>query len=150
MRLPSRDLRAAPWFGAILSLLTLGTVLPSAARAGCSAHYVTSQARPGGELAHLELLSAYGAVPTPQDEMPRERPTPCSGALCSGNPAPPLSTLPPAPHPGAGQWAIAAFPIPLSDLGSLPCPPAGASLRPVDRACSIFHPPRPRAPSLSA
>ena len=111
MRLSARGLLATPWFGAILSLLTLGTVLPSTARAGCSDHYVTSRSRSAGELAHLELLGRSGAIPSPWDESSHERPTPCSGALCSGNPAPPPSTVPSVLPAGAGQWAIPAFPI---------------------------------------
>jgi hypothetical protein len=149
MRRAARGLLAAPWFGAIRSLLTLGTALPSTARAGCSAHYVTSRSHSNGELAHLEILSLSGAIPTPGDESPREGPTPCSGALCSGNPAPPLSTMPPVPPPGAGQWAIPAFPVSLAAPRSRACPPADADLRPIDSPCTIFHPPRPLAPSLT-
>src|SRR4051812_48628794 len=89
MRLSARGLLATPCFGAILSLLTLGTVLPSSARAGCSDHYVSSRSRSNGELAQLELLGQSGAHPSPWDDSSQHRPTPCSGALCSGNPAPP-------------------------------------------------------------
>ena len=149
MRLSARGLLATPWFGAILSLLTLGTVLPSTARAGCSDHYVTSRSRSNGELAHLELLGRSGAIPSPWDESSHERPTPCSGALCSGNPAPPPSTVPSVLPTGAGQWAIPAFPIALAAPGSLACPPTDADLRPVDRSCSIFHPPRFLAPFIT-
>lgn len=151
MRLSARRLRATPVFGAILSLLTLGMVLPPTTRASCSDHYVSSRSRSNGELAQFEVLGRSGAIPAPWDESSHERPTPCSGALCSGNAAPPPSTLPSILAPGAGQWAIPAFPISLAAApDALACLQDGADLRPVDRSCSIFHPPRHLASFLIA
>jgi hypothetical protein len=149
MRLSARGPLATPLLGAILSLLILGAVLPAEARAGCSDHYVSSRSRSDAELAHLELLGRSGAIPSPWDGSPHQRPTPCSGALCSGNPAPPPSTAPSVLPMGAGQWAIPASPVAVAAPGSLACPPADAGLRPVDRSCSIFHPPRSLAPSIT-
>ena len=74
---------------------------------------VNSRSPGNGELAHLELLDLTGATPAPAEGMPGERPKPCSGALCSGNPAPPLSTMPSVPPLTGGQWALPVF------LGSL-------------------------------
>src|SRR4051812_22826461 len=68
MRFSARGLLATPWFGAIVSLLMLGAVLPSTARAGCSDHYVTSRSRSNGEVAHLELHGRSGAIPMPRDD----------------------------------------------------------------------------------
>jgi hypothetical protein len=142
MRLSARGLLASPWFGALLAFLTTGIILPSEARAGCSAHYIVSPSRSSGELSRLELLGHAGALATPQGETPTQPPAPCSGALCSGNPALPLSTIPSDTPPVGGHWAILAFPRTL--IGPVPflCLPVDVALRPIDHSCSIFHPPR--------
>ena len=97
MGLLARRSLGSLWFGALLAFVTLGSVLPSTAKAGCAAHYLSTRSSGNGELVHLELLNLTGAIPAPTEEMPGERPKPCSGALCSGNPAPPLSTIPSVP-----------------------------------------------------
>src|SRR5271166_4641144 len=142
MRLLARRLLGTVWFGALLAFLTIGIVLPSTAWAGCAAHYVKSRSPWNGEVAHLELLDLTGAIPAPAEEMPGDRPKPCSGALCSGNPAPPLSTMPSVPPLTGGQWAL---PVCLGSLvGSevFQRLPVGTDVCPVDHSCSIFHPPR--------
>jgi hypothetical protein len=130
---------ATPRSGAILTLLVLGIFTPSAAKAGCSAHYLASTPQPG---IPLELLSLAGALPTPEDESPRERPTPCSGALCSGNPAPLPTTMPSVPPPGGSQWAVPVASSSPACPGAFARFPHQAIFRPVDRADAIFHPPR--------
>ena len=142
MRLTARGFLAGPWFGAIFSLLTLGSVVPSTARAGCLAHYIAFRSPSAESLGQLEQLSLHGALATPEDNAPPERPAPCTGALCSGNPALPVSTVPSVLTSGADQWAIPAFPVALTDPHSIVLTPADASLFPIDGPSAIFHPPR--------
>jgi hypothetical protein len=99
----------------------------------------------------LKSIDGHGQVcVAAPDGSPREPAAPCSGALCSGNPAPLPSTLPSVLPTGAGQWASPAFLISLATPGSLACPSADADLHPVDRSCSIFHPPRFLASLITA
>jgi len=142
MRYLVRKFLGSLWFGLLLAILTSGITLPSTARAGCAGHYVSSRLAWNGEGAHLELLNLTGAIPAPGEGMPANQPNPCSGALCSGNPAPPSSTMPSIPPSSGGQWALPAFLGTLVDAGVLRRLPAGTDARPVDQSCSIFHPPR--------
>ncbi|MFO0950130.1 MAG: hypothetical protein U0835_03065 [Isosphaeraceae bacterium] len=134
---------AGPWVGALLALLTSGIVLPRSAQAGCAAHYIHTSESAAGSPQGLELLGLAGVIPSPPGEAPRERPTPCSGALCSGNPAPPSSAIPLAPPPWSGQWALPAFLSQLTGPGSYACAFLPERPRPVDHACPVFRPPRP-------
>ena len=93
-------------------------------------------------MAHLELLNLTGAIPAPAEETSGERPKPCSGALCSGNPAPPLSTMPSVPSPTGGQWVLPVFLVSQLGSGVFQRLPADTDVCPVDHSCSIFHPPR--------
>ena len=142
MKRLARGLLAGPWVGALLALLTWGVVAPASARAGCSSDRVRHGPQPGGADAGLELLSLAGTAPAGHGEGPRERPTPCSGALCSGNPATPFSVPSPAPPPWTGHWALPAFLAPVTGPASYACPPVPPRLSPVDLACPIFRPPR--------
>ena len=92
--------------GAILSLLMLLVAPAPAARAGCSAHYLTSRTQAPAEAIALDRLILNGSVLPPHNETLPSRPTPCSGALCSGNPAIPLSTGSSVMTEGDGDWAI--------------------------------------------
>ena len=121
---------------ALLVLLVWGALGPASARAGCS-HY--AQPRP--------LLDGAAAVLTPSDftppatpEPPR-RPMPCTGAMCSGQPAPPSSSAAPE-VPRVGSWAIlATLPRPtVAKPASLPFDER--DVRAIHPAGSIFHPPR--------
>lgn len=128
--------------GAILSLLMLLCAGSPAARAGCSGHYVASRMHTAAETFAFDPLILSGSVLSLRDEIPPSRPMPCSGALCSGNPAVPHSTVPPVTPGGDGDWAIAlGLPI-LAEPGSIARPAEGARLVPVDHPSSIFHPPR--------
>jgi hypothetical protein len=132
--------------GAILSLLMLLCAPAPAARAACSAHHVTSRTQAAAETFALDPLILSGSVRPPHDETPPSRPTPCSGALCSGNPAVPLSTVPPVMPEGHGEWAISLRPPVLAEPGSIARPAEDARLVPVDHPSSIFHPPRRPSP----
>ena len=132
--------------GAILSLLMLLCAPAPAARAGCSAYYLHARTQAAAETFALDPLILSGSVLPPHDETPPSRPTPCSGALCSGNPAVPLSTVPPVMTEGDGDWAISLRPPVLADPGSIARPAEDARLVPVDHPSSIFHPPRRPGP----
>jgi hypothetical protein len=132
--------------GAILSLLMLLCAPAPAARAGCSAHYLTAQTHAAAETFALDPLILSASVLPPHDETPPSRPTPCSGALCSGNPAVPLSTVPPVMTEGDGDWALSLRPPVLADPGSIARPVEDAPLVRVDHPSSIFHPPRRPSP----
>jgi hypothetical protein len=132
--------------GAILSLLMLLCAPAPAARAGCSAHYLSSRTQAAAESFALDPLILSGSVLPPRDETPPSRPAPCSGALCSRNPAVPLSTVPPVMTKGGGDWAISPRPPVLADVGSIARPAEDARLVPVDHPPSIFHPPRRPSP----
>lgn len=142
MKLLARRFLGSLWFGLLLAILTSSLLLPSTVRAGCAGHYGNSPSPGNSGVAHLELLSLTGAIPAPAEGMPGDRPKPCSGALCSGNPAPPLSTIPSVPPSSGDQWALPAFLGTLVDSGVFQRLPAGTDVRPVDHPCSIFHPPR--------
>jgi hypothetical protein len=128
--------------GAILPLLILLCAPAPAARAGCSVHDLTSRTQAAAETFALDPLIQSGSVLLPNDETPPSRPTPCSGALCSGNPAVPLSTVPPVMTKGDGDRAISVRPPVPADPGSVARPAEDGRLVPVDHPSSIFHPPR--------
>lgn len=128
--------------GATLSLLMLLCAPAPAAQAGCSAHYLSAQTQAAAETFALDPLILGGSVLPPHGETPPARPVPCSGALCSGNPAVPLSTVPPVMPDGDGHWALALFTPVLADPGSIARPDRSTRLIPIDHPSSIFHPPR--------
>lgn len=132
--------------GAILSLLMLLCGPSPAVRAGCSDHYLTSRRQAAAEVFALDRLILSGSVLPPLDETPPARPTPCSGALCSGNPAVPLSTVPTVMTEGDGDWAISLRPPVFADPGSIARSAEDARLVPIDYPSSIFHPPRRLSP----
>jgi hypothetical protein len=129
--------------GAILSLLMLFCAPAPAVRAGCSAHYATSRTQSSVDAFAIDPLILSGSVLPFHDETPPTRPKPCSGALCSGNPAVPSPTVPPVTPKGDGDWAISLRPPVLAEAGSIAWPAEDARLVPVDHPSSIFHPPRP-------
>ena len=98
----------------------------------------------------VDPLIQSGFVLPPHGGMPPPKPTPCSGALCSGNPAVPLSTVPPVMTGGDGGWAISQRPSVLADPGSVDLQFADARLVPIDHPSSIFHPPRRPSPRPTA
>lgn len=142
MRSSAQRTAARLRLGAILSLLMLLCAPASSARAGCSAHYVTSRTHVAAETTVLDPLILSGSVLPPGEQTPPVRPTPCSGALCSGNPAVPLSSAPPVMTQGHGDWAISLVAPVLADPGSVARPVEDARLVRSNNSPSIFHPPR--------
>jgi hypothetical protein len=128
--------------GAILSLLILLCAPPPSTRAGCATHYLTLRTQAAAETFALDPLILSGSVLPPHDELPPLRPTPCSGALCSGNPAIPLSTASSGMTEGDGDRAISLRPPLLADPGSIVRSVEDVRLVLVNHPSSIFHPPR--------
>jgi hypothetical protein len=132
--------------GAILSLLMLLCAPAPSARAGCAAHYLNLRTHAGAETFALDALISSRSVLPPHDELPPLRATPCSGALCSGNPAIPLSTASSVLTEGDGVWAISLCPPLLADPGSIVPSFEDVRLVSVNHPSSIFHPPRRPSP----
>ena len=138
--------------GALLMLLMLLMLLcasaPSA-RAGCSAHYLTLRTQAAAKTFALDPLILSGSELPHHDQLPLSRPTPCFGALCSGNPAVPLSTRPPGMTESDCDWAIFLRPPVFADPGSFVRSAEDARLVPANHLSSIFHPPRRPSPRLT-
>lgn len=128
--------------GAALSLLMLLCAPAPSARAGCSAHYLNLRPQAAAEALALDPLLLSGSALPPHDELPPSRPAPCSGALCSGNPAAPLSTVPFGMTESNYDRAISGHHPILTDPGSLVRSDEDARFIPVHHSSSIFHPPR--------
>jgi hypothetical protein len=132
--------------GAILSLLMLLCALAPSTQAGCADHYLTLRSQAAAETFALDPLILSGSMLTPHDELPPLRPTPCSGALCSGNPAIPLSPASSVMAEGDGERAISLHPPLLADPGPIVRSVEDVRLVPVRHHSSIFHPPRRPSP----
>jgi hypothetical protein len=70
-----------------------------------------------------------------------ERPVGCSGALCSGQPAP-VSTATLIDLHRVGNWAILSIPTPATVLEAASSPHDERVLLPISRGTSVDHPPR--------
>lgn len=143
MRNSSRSRRAGPWVGALLALLAAGLLFPSTTRAGCSSRHAAAKSPETAGTARLELLELAGAIADGPAGMPGEWPAPCTGALCSGNPAVPLAPATPIIPPVTEQWALAAFALATPAPGLHMDAAEEADARPIGRPESVFHPPRP-------
>jgi hypothetical protein len=132
--------------GAILSLLMLLCAPVPSTRADCAAHDLTLRTQAAAETFALDPLILRGSVLPPHDELPPLQPTPCSGALCSGNPAIPLSPASSVMTEGDGDRAMSLGPPLLADPGSIARSVEDMRLVPVNHPSSIFHPPRRPSP----
>jgi hypothetical protein len=141
MTISFRKLRVADRTRSLFAILVLGAVLPSAAHAACSGPHVIKSSQSPNRSAHLELLDFAGALPDRQKELP-SRPVPCSGAMCSGNPASPLSTIPSITPDAHENWAVSSPSLSPISPRSFVYAAVHANTGPVDRASFIFHPPR--------
>lgn len=137
--------------GAILSFLALWTIWASDAQAGCLNHNVTSRDDLAQKWTHLELLDLAGALPAGSAGNPQKAPapSPCNGAMCSGNPASASAPISTGLAADDGEWALGADSGTLAYPGALDWPRTNANLRSIDRTRSIFHPPRIQAGSTS-
>ena len=132
--------------GAILSLLMLLCAPAPSTRADCAAHDLALRTQAAAEPFALDPLISSGSVLPPHGKLPPLRPTPCSGALCSGNPAIPLSTGSSVMTEGDGDRAISVRPPFLADPGSIVRSVEDVRLVIVNHPSSIFHPPRRPSP----
>ncbi|MFO0953316.1 MAG: hypothetical protein U0835_19595 [Isosphaeraceae bacterium] len=130
---------------ALLALCVVGVFAPGRAEAGCS-HFVIWKGDAPRSLAELEILAPQGlgaeAKPgqSPAPGIPGERRGPCTGALCSGSPAPlvPASDVPPPSHESCLTVEEAAPPV----ASALALAISDDLARPVICGLGIFHPPR--------
>jgi hypothetical protein len=128
---------------AVLTGLALIAIAPASVDASCS-HYVHARTNLSeselslAEFENADFPSATTSASTPVDH---ERRRPCSGALCSGQPASPLSPTQ-IDVPRAGQWAITAAPV-QADVAELVFFPRDENLLlPIYHSTSVYHPPR--------
>ena len=130
--------------GAVMWLLTLALLAPPVAEGGCS-HLVTSQADSGQVSSLIEPLMRDLAGQSERIPAPA-RPRPCSGALCSGQPAAPA--VPAELFEGElDSWACLA-PVPGLAVPSDSFVSAEPDeLQPTRLPIDIFHPPRRLRPA---
>jgi hypothetical protein len=128
---------------AVLTAFVSAAFAPGSAEASCSHYVQTNSDLPKYELGFTQfdnfvLRNDATEASTPTDPQRRR---PCSGALCSGQPASPSSPTQ-IDVPRAGQWAIIAIPTPA--VVSDPVFSSGDEndLRPSHRSISVYHPPR--------
>jgi hypothetical protein len=128
---------------AVLTGLALVAIAPASVDASCS-HYVHARTNLSkfelslAEIENADFPSTTMSASTPVDH---ERRRPCSGALCSGQPASPLSPTQ-IDVPRAGQWAIIAPPV-HADVAELVFSPRIENvLLPCHYSTSVYHPPR--------
>lgn len=131
--------------GAWMALVAGGLVAPGSAQAGCS-HYVISMGRQGAErpsLYDLEILSESRLRGTAEPaRLPNDRPLPCSGPTCSGNPGPPVAPTAPVGPMRAEGWACLALSQPPFAPPSLASCEAHVAGRPIHLAFPPDRPPR--------
>lgn len=144
MRFTIHDRLVSVWSGVVPAVLACVFFAGWEARGGCH-QFDSGNRNPSDQVSsRLESLRKVGALAGGTAEVPHDgpsRPRPCSGAFCSGNPAPPLSSAPSQP-PEDSQWAIHVIGAEAAVRGSLPAAPDQKPLRSAELVSSIFHPPR--------
>jgi hypothetical protein len=130
--------------GAVVLLLALALLTPRSTQGGCS-HLVTSRTDPG-RLSSLterlvrDLAGEVDGIPAPVT------PRPCSGALCSGQPAAPA--VPAGYLDGRlNSWAWCASVPGLALMGDSFLFAETNEIRPTRRSLDVFHPPRSTSPA---
>jgi hypothetical protein len=125
--------------GAVVLLLGFAVLAPPSALGGCS-HLVTSGTDPGRLSSPIEglihdLAGKAAGLPAPV------RPRPCSGALCSGQPAAP--SVPPGLFDGRLEsWVWCASVPGLVLIGDSFLFAETNGVLPTRRSLDVFHPPR--------
>ena len=120
---------------ASLTLLTMALLTPGTARAGCAREH-------GLQLALEQLTPGRPTAPVEPPE-PRK---PCTGALCTGDPAPAPTAPSTIVPPSIERWAILAGPIAAS-AGRSDAPLPEDEVTPPGRpGPGVFRPPCPRSP----
>ena len=120
-------------------LLVLVMIAPTVAEAGCS-HDVTSRTISVGRSSLIEPL--FHDLTGQSEDLPvPPLPRPCSGALCSGQPAAPavpVGAIDAQPE----SWAWIASVPGLALTGESLLSPETSDLHPMHRVIAVFHPPR--------
>jgi hypothetical protein len=127
----------------VLTVLVLAVVAPGSAEASCSHYVQTNSDLPKYELSFTQFDNFILPNDATEASTPTtpERQRPCSGALCSRQPAPPSSPMQ-IDVPRAGQWAIIATPTQAAVNDPVFAPGNENDLRPSHRSTSVYHPPR--------
>ena len=123
-----------------MTLLAMSLLAPSRAEAGCS-HLVSSRSDAMRLSSLIDPLIHDLTAPSEDGPAPPS-PRPCSGALCSGQPAAPAAPAAALDAP-LDSWAWDG-PIPGRALavGSPFLSAETGSVHPTRRATAVFHPPR--------
>jgi hypothetical protein len=144
MRDPHPTPLARSWTVAALTLLAVVALAPGPARAACGRYGVPGSWVSAGA-ALFDSLAEAGAL-AERPNSPAPAPRPCSGALCSGNPAPPLAPTTIEPRT-VESWAwLADEPAP-APIDSRPRIIDEFVGLPTTSPPSIFHPPRRPLPT---
>ncbi len=128
---------------AFLFVLAWVFIAPGSAEARCSDYVQSKSAAPGhksnlAELGHTGLHNVATEPASPQ--LPKRR-TPCSGALCSGQPASPLVPAHADVH-HSGQWAIISSTVQTTNPGPGYNRLSEEAALGTHRRTSVYHPPR--------
>lgn len=144
MRPSAHGMSVSPRLGMLMAFLTIGMLLPTPSRAGCLGHWLTQRSSTNGESTLLELLGGAGALANPEGNASSDRPTPppCSGPMCSGTPAAPVSSTPSATPSPNEEWAVLDLGLIPAGTGAFHLRPVDLGLSPIELSSSIFHPPR--------
>lgn len=140
----STDERSSRFLTGVFSALLASCLLaPTSASAACGDHAEARSlpAREVGFVTLLELADAGLSRKDPGLDLPAGRSKPCTGAMCSGHPAVPLSPMLTLPSP-LEHWAWLSPEPKLGDFGSFAAPTGELELVPSEIQPSVFHPPR--------
>jgi hypothetical protein len=127
--------------GALFAFLGWLVVVPVAAEAGCTSHDRPLISLPDGSAIDLLRLDRAGQLAAADlTEKPRV-PKPCSGAMCSGRPAIPVSPAPPQ-FLRIGLWVILDLALSVAAPEEIDSREDQSRICPIRFSLSIFHPPR--------
>jgi hypothetical protein len=126
-----------------LTVLVVTVLGSGSAAAGCSHYVQTNSDLPKYELSLAQFDNAGSGNDATEASTPTDpqRRRPCSGALCTGQPASPSSPTQ-IDVPRAGQWAIIAIPTPAVVSDPVFSSADENDLRPTHCSISVYHPPR--------
>jgi hypothetical protein len=136
--------------GVLITALALISIAPEPAYGGCS-HNVRARAQRSAR-APIVVLGDTSLTWRETSERPlppvRSRAPTCTGAFCSGQPAPPLSPSAVDPQ-GIGLWAMLSISTEVAAPEPVFSPPDETIILPTSLGTAVYHPPR-RAHSSGA
>jgi hypothetical protein len=129
------------WSGALLASMAWFVVGPGSALAQCSSHAIPSipLAWESGK-SHGSLDLSGNPAAAEAGDTPRV-PKPCTGAMCSGRSAVPMTPAP-AQVLRVGVWAILEPTTAMTSTDPLDARRDEGTVRPTRHPSLIFHPPR--------